>query len=103
MSEHPNHPWQIVAPALVIGVPVIVGAVICIYAQIKWDYSGPNNAKAKDHEDQHEGGIKLPVEDQTVESTAIELIERPRSLTHRTEEDLEDPDAITALPPIQMV
>ena len=98
MDDHPNHPWQIVAPVLLVALPIIAGACVCVYAQLYWPYNEPNRLTGKDHEDQHEGGIAMREDDHIVVGSSRELTRRSASGISRAEEGWDDPDAITALP-----
>ena len=68
-----------------------------------WPYHEPNRLKGKDHEDQHEGGILIPEEEQTSAGPSIELRVRPSPRLREVEEGWEDQDAITALPPVRII
>lgn len=98
MPEHAHHPWQYIVPVLLVSIPVLTGAGFCIYAQLRWPYTTP--PKTKDHESQHEGGIGVPTDERAETEEGVELTRRPPSRTRLAEEGLEDPDVITALPPI---
>ncbi|KIW01936.1 uncharacterized protein PV09_06775 [Verruconis gallopava] len=85
MATHRSRPWQILAPFLLIAVPFLFGLAVFIFAQIKWPYNEPNREKGKDAEDQHQAGIHIPEEEQTLGSESVEGSELRKSTGNEAE------------------
>lgn len=108
-DERPYTAWAYAAPTMLVGLPILIGAILCSLSQIYWQYGGPKRGKPRtpnrDREDQDAGGMSIPEDEQSLAEGPedVELRERPgSSRLSKAEEGLEveDPDAITALPPM---
>lgn len=110
-DERPYTTLAYAAPTLLVGIPIVIGGILCLLSQMYWQYGGPKRGKPqktnRDREDQDAGGMSIPEDEQSLAegSADIELGERPgSSRLSKAEEgiEVEDPDAITALPPMPL-
>lgn len=89
-----SHPWQYVAPVLLISIPTIFGALIITYAQVYWPYQEPKDYGQGGRRSQREVGIEMV---RIEPNSAAEERTQPSASVVTTEWATNDADAIEAV------